>query len=103
MKAGTPTDYETYHEIMDELLSPIESEGLDVDTLKRLYESKLVYLENLRVKCFMEMNRKDSNVYFTIHDYRVILSAIDQTHGYLHDLVLTAVTCSLKKRFISAG
>ena len=93
-----PTDYETYLEIMDDLLSPIRSDGLDPDTLKRLYESKLVYLENLRVKCFMEMNHPEGKAFFTVHDYEIILKAIRQTHCHLHDLVVLAVSCSLHKR-----
>lgn len=98
MKPGTPTDYETYNEIMDELLSPIQSDGLDFETLKQLYESKLVYLENLRVKCFLEMNLQESQGFFTTEDYKIILKAITQTHNYLHDLVLLALSCSLESR-----
>ena len=99
MKPGIPTDYETYHEIMEDLLNPIQSEGLDFETLKRLYESKLVYLENLRVKCFFEMNLQEASAYFTVEDYRVIMMAIKQTHLNLRKLVLLAVSCSLDIRF----
>lgn len=38
------TDYDTYKEIMGELPKPIIADGLDLETLKRLYESKAVYL-----------------------------------------------------------
>ncbi|MEZ4743381.1 MAG: hypothetical protein R3B45_13205 [Bdellovibrionota bacterium] len=93
-------DYETYREIMDELLRPINGEGLDTDTLKRLYESKLVYLENLRVKCFTEINQ-DYRGFFTMHDYQLILTAIKRTNLHLHDLVLLAVTSGLSRRKVS--
>lgn len=98
MKAYTPTDYETYKEIMNELVHPIQAEGLDLDTLKRLYESKLVYLENLRVKCFYEMNKKRYFGYFSQEDYSLILSAIRKTHNHIHDLVVLAITYSLEAR-----
>ncbi|NRA43819.1 MAG: hypothetical protein HRU09_02570 [Oligoflexales bacterium] len=98
MKGYTPTDYTTYREIMDELLRPISGEGLDFDTLKRLYESKLVYLENLRVKCFFEMNRKNLDGYFSIADYQLILDAIHRTHSHLRDLIFLALTYSLEAR-----
>ena len=92
-------DYETYREIMNDLLKPIASEGLDADTLKRLYESKLVYLENLRIKCFQEMNGRGSRPgYFSTKDYELILRAVKQTHQHLHDLIIVAVTCSLECR-----
>ena len=48
----TGTDYETYKEIMDELRNPIVANGLEPDILVRLHESKIIYLENLRVRCF---------------------------------------------------
>ena len=98
MKAYTPTDYSTYREIMEELLRPISAEGLDFDTLKRLYESKLVYLENLRTKCFYEMNRKNLDGYFSIEDYRLILDAIDRTHKHLRDLIFLALSYALEVR-----
>ena len=50
-------DYDTYIEISEDLLNPIIGEGLDLDTLKRLYMSKLVYLNNLRKQCFMDINK----------------------------------------------
>lgn len=100
MRAETPTDYETYKEIMDELLRPICSKGLDPDTLKRLYESKLVYLEKLRVKCFQEMNIRGHRGYFSINDYQLILKARNQTHSHLRELILLAVSCSLQTRKI---
>ena len=96
MRQDRSTDYETYREIMGELLRPIESHDLDVDTLKRLYESKLVYLENLRVKCFIEVNGGKGP--FTMDDYRLILRALEETNRHLRDLVLAAITVNLQKR-----
>ena len=94
------TDYETYREIMGELLSPIMPEGLDLDTLKRLYESKAVYLENLRVKCFWEIN-KNPLTFFTTSDYTLILRAIKETSHQLRHLILAAVNSQLAKRKVS--
>ena len=90
-------DYETYRQIMDELLQPILQEGLDVDTLRRLYQSKLVYLENLRVKCFREMNAPSSSP-FTMTDYQLILKAVNETHRHIRDLILLAINNNLEKR-----
>lgn len=100
MRKDRSTDYETYREIMGELLRPIESHDLDldVDTLKRLYESKLVYLENLRVQCFKEVNGQGQESLFTMDDYRLILKALDETNRHLRDLILCAITTKLKQR-----
>lgn len=97
MRNQRSTDYDTYREIMGELLRPIEAQGLDVDTLKRLYESKLVYLENLRVKCFVEVNSPDGG-HFTMDDYRLILRAAQETKKHLRDLILVTITTKLKHR-----
>ena len=91
------TDYDTYKEIMEELINPIIDEGVDVDTLKRLYESKAVYLENLRIKCFREINgRKET--YFTEDDYLLILEAISRNRAYLRSLILFAVSERLSRK-----
>lgn len=97
MRKDPSTDYETYREIMGELLRPIEAHGLDVDTLKRLYESKLVYLENLRIKCFKELNRAGASGNFTVSDYQLILKALAETRRHLRDLMLLAISTHLKK------
>lgn len=94
------TDYETYREIMDELLRPILAEGLDGETLKNLYESKAVYLENLRVKCFTELNHK-KNSHFTWHDYELILQAIRETRHHVRALILTSLRGTLAQRKVS--
>lgn len=92
------TDYETYKEIMGELLSPIIAKGLDLDTLKRLYESKAVYLENLRVKCFWELNTNKDRTFFRQEDYVLILQAIQETRNQLRNLILCAITDNLARR-----
>jgi hypothetical protein len=97
MRNDRSTDYETYREIMGELLRPIEAHGLDTDTLKRLYESKLVYLENLRVKCFKELNGGMPG-FFTMDDYRLILQASAETNRHLRDLILLAISHNLRRR-----
>lgn len=97
MRNERSTDYETYREIMGELLRPIEAQGLDVETLKRLYQSKLVYLENLRVKCFCEVN-SGAGGHFTMVDYKLILKAVAETNGHLRSLVLLALSTQLAKR-----
>lgn len=96
-----PTDYDTYKEIMGELLSPIIANGLDLDTLKRLYESKAVYLENLRLKCFWELNTKPGETFFKSHDYVLILQAIKETRNQLRSLILVAVNDNLAKKIAS--
>ncbi len=97
MRKDRATDYETYKEIMGELLRPIEASGLDIETLKRLYESKLVYLENLRVTCFLEINQGGAG-HFTMEDYRLILQALGETNRHLRDLMMVAITTNLAKR-----
>ena len=100
MRKDRSTDYETYSEIMGELPRPIDARGLDVDTLKRLYESKLVYLENLRVKCFVELNGGQPG-HFSMEDYKLILQALAETNRHLRDLILLAITTQLQKRNVS--
>lgn len=96
MRKDRSIDYETYREIMGELLRPIDVEGLDVDTMKRLYESKLVYLENLRVKCFCELNGASESP-FTIDDYGLIIKAIAETNRHLRELILLAINANLRR------
>mgnify|MGYP006276363717 CR=1 FL=1 len=93
-------DHATYREIMGDLLQPISSEGLDFETLKRLYESKVVYLENLRVKCFKEMN-SDRGSLFTAEDHALILKAAAEANRQLRQVVLLAITDNLAKRQVS--
>ena len=97
MRKDQSTDFATYREIMGELMRPIEGNGLDVDTLKRLYESKLVYLENLRVRCFCELNSQRPS-HFTMNDYQLILQALGETNRHLRDLILLAISSNLQKR-----
>lgn len=92
------TDYETYQEIMDELIKPINKTGLDADTLKRLYESKAVYLENLRVKCFYSMNKSDSSC-FSWSDYQLILKAIAENKKQMNKIILSVFReCLIDKK-----
>ncbi len=88
------TDYETYTQIKWELHRPIQEEGLDVETLKRLYESKLVYLERLRLKCFMAINQAPQTL-FTVQDYEYILIALQSTKAQVRQLVRSALEKSL--------
>jgi hypothetical protein len=100
MHNNEATDYQTYKEIMGELLHPIQATDLDADTLKRLYESKLVYLENLRVKCFYELNSGRES-HFRVEDYQLILKAVRQTKKHTRELILLAITSNLQRRKIS--
>jgi hypothetical protein len=95
MRHKLQTDYDTYREIMNDLLKPISSDGLDDDTVKRLYESKIVYLENLRVKCFRDMNSA-KETHFTREDYQLILEALKQARGHLRGVVLCVINSRLK-------
>lgn len=95
------TDFETYQAIMHELQRPIDANAspeLDADTLKRLYQSKLVYLENLRIQCFRQMNRHREESYFRKTDYELIVNAISDTHCHLRELVLNTLRNSLAAR-----
>ena len=80
---------------MNDLLKPIAATGVDTDTLKRLYESKMVYLENLRIKCFRDMN-SEKETHFTQGDYRIIVEASVQTRQHLRGVVLGAINNRLK-------
>lgn len=97
MSKDRSTDYQTYREIMGELLRPIEVAELDVDTVKRLYESKLIYLENLRIKCFRELN-SGLVTPFTFEDYRLIIEALGETNRHLRQLILLAIQSNLGRR-----
>lgn len=94
------SDYESFHEILDDLMKPIRDDGLNVETVIRLYESKLAYLENIRIKCFRDVNartlRKESNG-FQVQDYELIIAAIDLTRKTLKYTILTSVRESLSK------
>lgn len=91
------TDYETYKEIMGELIKPILAEGLDPETLKSLYESKAVYLENLRIKCFKELNSK-RETHFTWSDYNLVVRAIEENRSHVRHLILVVVNEKLDRR-----
>ncbi len=94
MSKKSSTDYETYKEIMEDLMKPIIGEGIDPETLKRLYESKMVYLENLRIKCFREVNSNKSS-HFTKDDYNLIVRAGVETRKQLRDVVMSAIQVKL--------
>lgn len=85
---------------MGDLLQPISAEGLDLDTLRRLYESKVVYLENLRVKCFREINAGNAS-HFSSEDFILILDALAEANRQLRQVVLLAITDNLAKRQVS--
>ncbi len=90
-------DYETFKEIEPELLRPILGEGLDYETLRKLYESKIVYLSHLRSRCFMEINRNMSPD-FKPDDLATIVRALALTQEHVRLLVLNAMQESLAKR-----
>jgi len=97
MKRQFNADYDTYREIMSELLNPISANGLDADTLYRLYKSKLVYLENLRTKAFIGLNSPQATL-FTVEDYQLILKAIQQNKEHLRAVILLAVGSKLNSK-----
>ena len=101
MNDSPNTDYATFREIVDELLRPISGEDLDGDTLKRLYESKLVYLENLRIKCFKAVNTPKGPTpqnHFTVDDYSLIVSAITDTRRHLKQSMMLAISGNISRR-----
>ncbi len=90
-------DYETFKEIEPELLRPILGDGLDYETLRKLYESKIVYLSHLRTRCFVEINQSETPD-FKPEDLATIVRALALTRGHVRSLVLTAMQESLGKR-----
>lgn len=98
MSKHAETDYQTYKQIMGELIQPIVATGLPDETLKRLYESKLVYLENLRLKCFREINNASSSAHFQQSDYELILAALSKTREHLREVVMVVIHTNLNKR-----
>ena len=100
MSRSSVIDYETYCEIMSDLMNPIDDSGLDKDTLKCLYESKLIYLENLRLKCFQDINSKTDGP-FSSQDLSLIFSALDQTKGHLRDLVILSMSNAIIRQKVS--
>jgi hypothetical protein len=96
MKADAPTDYKTYREIAQDLILPIRAHGLDADTQRRLYSSKLVYLESLRLHCFRQMNLPLVDT-FTIDDYQWILLAQALASKQLTDIVRKSIQKALSR------
>ncbi len=78
-------DYATYSQIKWELHRPIHEDGVDYETLRRLYESKIIYLERLRVQCFYAMNQNSPNE-FSMHDYNCIFLALQTTKAQAQKL-----------------
>lgn len=87
-------DYDTYKEVSEDLLSPIVADGLDIDTLKRLYQSKLVYLNNLRKQCFLDVNRSES--VFSSQDLEHVTQAISSTNYHIRELILLTLENTLE-------
>ena len=94
------TDYETYREIMDELKNPIIGKGLDPDLLIRLHESKVIYLDNLRVRCFREIN-KNEETHFSWDDYIYIVSALDDCRATTKSLIIHSINTLLSTKKIA--
>lgn len=94
--APTELSYELYRELLEELLSPIET-ALSVDVRYELYLSKLVYLENLQEQCFRSVNTNSSCETspeingFNQTDMKTIQDAIATTHEHLRSTILEAV------------
>ena len=88
--------YEMYQELLEELLSPIES-SLDPDIRYELYLSKLVYLENLHQQCFRSINSKSENLEssYTQDDLKKIQDAIDSTHNFVRNTIREALSARL--------
>lgn len=88
--------YEMYRELLEELLSPIET-TLDPFVRYELYLSKLVYLENLHQQCFKSVNARQSHTEesFTQGDLKKIQDAIDSTHFFVRSTILEALNRNL--------
>lgn len=95
MSKETHTDYETFMQIRAEILCPIADSGLDVVTLRSLHESKLVYLNQLRVQCFHSLNTPAPKDLYSMSDYQLIMQAIHSTKKQLRELMLGAISSAL--------
>ena len=96
----TGTDYETYKEIMDELRNPIIAKGLEPEIMVRLHESKVIYLENLRVRCFKELNL-EGVAHFSWDDYNYIVLALEECRATTRSLVIHSVKNYLSNQKIA--
>lgn len=91
-------DFESYHDIRSDLHLPISADGLDTETLIRLYESKLVYLQNLRIKAFQDINGSAEKSTFSAADYTHILTAIQTTQTHLREVMVCEIRTSISRR-----
>ncbi len=91
-------EFDSYHEIRSDLQLPIAAEGLDSDTLIRLYESKLVYMENLRAKAFYDINRPAQLALFSLKDYSHIIESIKITKTHLKTVMLGEIRNVIQSR-----
>ena len=91
--------YEMYQELLDELLSPIES-SLAPDVRYELYLSKLVYLDNLHQQCFRAINATSEHSHnsYTQDDLKKIQDAIDSTHNFVRNTIREALNTRLSGR-----
>ena len=65
----------------------------------RLHESKVIYLENLRVRCFKELNL-EGVAHFSWDDYNYIVLALEECRATTRSLVIHSVkktTYQIKK------
>lgn len=94
---NSDVDFKVYHQILSDLFKPIDSQ-LDTNTRKHLYESKLTYLNYLREKVFVDLNRNTEHSPFSQNDIQNIIEAISLTKAYLKDLYLSSLYRSLDQR-----
>lgn len=100
-RATGDISYQLYRELMEELLAPLEP-TLDVNVRYELYQSKLIYLENLQEQCFRTVNKRPAgsathNDDFTPQDMKTINSAITSTHNFMRSTILEALNLRLSR------
>lgn len=83
-------NYDLYRDIADDLSSQVDQK-LEPEVRYELYQSKLVYLTNLQIQCFKQINLAGSKSQFQNSDLANIILAIEMTHKQMRDTVLEAM------------
>lgn len=87
-------EYRIYRKVFEELARPLDVSGLDIETIIKLYKSKLIYLENLRLRCFNHINHRvpsGSVSCFNGHDLSFIIYAQKETKLHLRQVYLSGI------------
>jgi hypothetical protein len=93
----TKVSYELYRELAGELCAPIDDVNMGLELRHELYLSKLVYLQNLQVQCFKNINSsQQKDCLYDVSDLENIYHAIQVTEEFLKDTIRNIFCESLK-------